>query len=119
MPGNLKDFSLIKMTKNKQKEIQKIVQQIKEKYKPEKIILFGSFAWGKPTRDSDMDLLVIKKTKKDHYQRIPEVRSYLHNIDKAFDILVMTPKEIAKRLALGDFFIEEIIKKGKVLYESG
>jgi predicted nucleotidyltransferase len=106
------------MPKNYQKQIKKIVQQIKEKYTPEKIILFGSFAWGKPTKDSDVDLLIIKKTKKDHYQRIPQVRSYLHNIDQAFDILVMTPKEIDKRLKLGDFFIEDIIKKGKVLYEA-
>lgn len=98
----------------------KISQTIKnlKKYKPEKIILFGSHAWGKPNRDSDIDLLIIKKTRKSPYKRIPEVRSYLHNIDQAFDILVMRPKEVKRRLKLGDFFIEEIIKKGKILYEA-
>ena len=99
------------------KQFKKIVESLK-KYQPEKVILFGSWAWGKPTKDSDIDILVIKKTKKDHYKRIPEARSYLHNLDQAFDILVMTPREIKKRLKLGDFFIEEIIKKGKVLYEA-
>jgi len=67
---------------------------------------------------SDFDLLVIKDTRKNPYQRIPEARSYLHKIDEAFDILVMTTKEIEKRLYFGDFFIKEILNKGKVLYEA-
>jgi len=46
-----------------QKEIKKITKQIVEKYKPEKIIIFGSFAWGKPSKDSDVDLFIIKNTK--------------------------------------------------------
>ena len=98
----------------------KINQTVKslKKYKPEKIILFGSYAWGKPKKDSDIDILIIKKTKKNHYKRIPEAKKYLHGIDHAFDILVMNPEEVKKRLSLGDFFIEEIIKKGKILYES-
>jgi predicted nucleotidyltransferase len=106
------------MDREIKEEIKKIIDQIKDKYKPKKIILFGSFAWGKPNKNSDIDLLIIKDTKKDYYQRIPEVRSLLHNIDRAFDILVMTQKEVAKRLKLGDFFIEDILKKGKVIYEA-
>jgi len=106
------------MDREIKEEIKKIIDQIKDKYKPKKIILFGSFARGKPNKNSDIDLLIIKDTKKDYYQRIPEVRSLLHNIDRAFDILVMTQKEVAKRLKLGDFFIEDILKKGKVIYEA-
>ncbi len=106
----------VKQSKNGQTEIKKITRQLVKNYKPEKIILFGSFACGKPTKDSDVDLLVIKDTKKEYYKRIPEVRSYLRNINHAFDILVMTPKEIIKRLKLGDFFIKDIINRGKVLY---
>jgi predicted nucleotidyltransferase len=106
------------MDREIKEEIKKIIKQIKDKYKPKKIILFGSFAWGKPNKNSDIDLLIIKDTKKDYYQRIPEVRSLLHNIDRAFDILVMTQKEVTKRLKLGDFFIEDILKKGKVIYEA-
>lgn len=100
------------------RQIKKIAKRIEEKYKPEKIILFGSYAWGKPTKDSDVDLLIIKKTRQKHYKRIPEARSYLYDIDQAFDILVLTPSELKNRLNLGDFFIEDIIKKGKVLYEA-
>lgn len=102
--------------KNSQAEIKKITRQLVKNYKPEKIILFGSFACGKPTKDSDVDILVIKDTKKEHYSRIPEVRSYLRNVNHALDILVMTPKEIVRRLRLGDFFIKSIINRGKVLY---
>lgn len=101
-----------------QKELKTIVKQIVDKYNPEKIILFGSFVFGKENKNSDIDLLIIKNTKKDQYKRIPEARSCLYNINKAFDILVMTPKEIKKRLKLGDFFIEEIIEKGKILYDA-
>lgn len=90
-----------------------------KKYKPEKIILFGSHAWGKPNKDSDVDLLVIKNTKQNFYRRIPAVLSYLNDINNtAFDVLVMTPKEVENRLKLGDFFLRDIIKKGKFLYES-
>lgn len=99
------------------KYINQIVKNLK-KYKPKRVILFGSRAWGKPGKDSDIDLLIIKKTKQNPYKRIPEARSYLHDVDQAFDLLVLTPAEVEKRLRLGDFFIENIIKKGKVLYES-
>jgi len=99
------------------RKLQKVVENLK-RYKPEKVILFGSYAWGRPKNDSDIDLLIIKKTKKPPYRRIPEARRYLYDIDSAFDILVLTPQELKKRLTLGDFFIEEIVKKGKVLYEA-
>lgn len=52
------------MIKLYQEEIKKITTKIVKKYKPEKIILFGSFTWGKPTKDSDVDLLIIKNIKK-------------------------------------------------------
>lgn len=97
--------------------LKKIVENLKF-YQPKKIILFGSFAFGKETKNSDIDLLIIKDTKKDYYKRIPEARSYLYNIDQAFDILVMTSNEIKKRLDIGDFFIKDIIDKGKLLYEA-
>lgn len=50
-----------------QREIKKIVKRLKEKYHPEKIYLFGSFVWGKFTPDSDVDLLIIKKQKKENW----------------------------------------------------
>ena len=104
------------MTKTHQKEIENITKQIVEKYKPEKIILYGSFAYGKPHKDSDVDLFVIKKTKKLKTKRHLELDRMLLDRKMALDILVYTPQEIRKRLSLGDFFIKDIINQGKILY---
>jgi len=104
------------MKKITQQKIKKICQVIAEKFKPEKIILFGSFAWGRPTFDSDVDLLIIKKTKKDFIQSQMKIRRII-NGELPVDILVKTPAELEKRLRLRDFFFEDVIKKGKVIYE--
>ena len=105
------------MTEETNNKLKQISQSLKS-YNPKKVILFGSYAWGKPNKDSDIDILIIKNTKEDWFLRMPKARSYLYHIDGAFDILVMTPSEIKKRLALGDPFIQLIFKKGKILYES-
>lgn len=103
---------------NSFKKITKQIVQSLNPYRPEKILLFGSYARGKSIKDSDIDLLIIKKTRKPHFKRIPEARMHLYKIDRAFDILVLTPEEVEKRLKLKDFFIEEIFQKGKLLYEA-
>ncbi len=89
------------------KKILSIVEKLKA-YKPEKVVLFGSYANGKNRVDSDLDLLIIKNTKQNPYERIPEVRKYLMDSDFAFDILVMTEQEIKNRLSADDFFIKDI-----------
>ncbi len=99
-----------------QKEIRNITEQIVEKYKPEKIILYGSFAYGKPHKDSDVDLLVLKKTKKRKTKRHLELDRILLDRTMPLDILVYTPQEIEKRVSLNDFFIKNILKQGKILY---
>jgi len=104
------------MTKYHQKEIDNITKQIVKKYKPEKIILYGSFAYGKPTEDSDVDLLVIKKTNKRKVERIQELLMKIKS-NLPLEPLVYSPKEYEERLDLGDFFFQDIFKKGKVLYE--
>lgn len=101
---------------NNKKEIKKITEQIVKKYKPEKIILFGSFAWGKPTKDSDVDLLIVKKTRKKWIERQIEVGEIIDG-EIAADTLIQTPREFKRRLALGDFFYRNILEKGKILYE--
>ena len=100
-----------------QEGIKKIVGRIAKNYKPEKIYLFGSFAWGKPSKDSDFDLFIIKKTKEKRHSRQLKVRRLIKG-ELPVDILVYTPEETERRLKIGDFFIEDILKKGKVLYES-
>ena len=98
------------------KNFSPIIKRLKQ-YKPDKVILFGSYAWGKPNKNSDIDLLVIKNTKQGYYQRIPKVRGYLNEFYFAFDILVLTPNEVKISLNSENFFIQDIINKGKILYE--
>lgn len=97
-------------------KIREIAQRIAIQYHPQKIILFGSYAYGNPNKDSDVDLCVIKETNKDRFEREQELRLLLFPAGLPLDILVFTPAEIKKRLGLGDFFVEEIIYNGKTLY---
>ncbi len=101
----------------KNQQIQEIADKIAEKFKPEKIILFGSYAWGKPTKDSDVDLFIIEKSDKSRRERQLELRSFLFGSPFPYDILAYTPEESEKRIQVGDFFIKNILNKGKILYE--
>ena len=100
------------------KLIKSITIKLKEKYKAEKIILFGSYAEGNPRKDSDIDLLIIKKTKARHIDRAVLVRKILKDENRivAIDTLVYTPDEINKRLELEDDFVKNILDNGAVLY---
>ncbi|MFQ6003206.1 MAG: nucleotidyltransferase domain-containing protein [Candidatus Zixiibacteriota bacterium] len=95
-----------------------MVDKIKREYKPEKIILFGSYAWGKPTKDSDIDLFIIKDTSARGIDRAVEIRRILDEENAIFplDVLVYTPNEMKRRLEIGDDFVKDIIDKGKILY---
>lgn len=98
-------------------EFRAIVDRLARELRPEKIILFGSYAYGDPTPDSDIDLLVIMETDAPRKERHWAVSQLL--IPRIFpvDILVKTPREIEMALAKGDFFIHEIVDQGVVLYE--
>lgn len=98
-------------------KIQTIAGKIVDQYKPEKIILFGSYVWGKPTEDSDVDLLVVKETKKNRFEREHELRIMIFPAGLPVDVLVYTPSELERRRNLGDLFVEDIVSKGKVLYD--
>ncbi len=97
------------------REIRAVVRQIAERFRPEKIILFGSYAAGTPGPDSDVDLLVVMETPLSPRRQAVEIT---RAIDYHFglDLIVRTPAQIAERLALGDFFLQEIVETGKVLY---
>lgn len=101
------------------KIISDIVERLKRDYQPEKIILFGSYAYGEPTEDSDIDLLIVKETNQRPIDRRVEVRKLVYDPKRtiAFSPLVYTPEEIEQRLSLGDDFINEILQKGEILYE--
>lgn len=100
------------------KVIIEIVDRIIKGYEPKKVILFGSYAHGEPTEDSDIDLLIIKNTDKRPIDRWVEVKRLLRDKSRTLPVspLVYTEKEIEERMALKDFFIEEILGKGEVLY---
>lgn len=96
-----------------------IVESIKAKYNPEKIILYGSFAYGIPKESSDIDLLIVKETSDRPLDRMTLVHRIVDIRDSsypAFSPIVLTPEEIKERLEIGDQFIEEILTKGEVLY---
>jgi len=99
-----------------QKAIKGMVRKIAEEYEPERIILFGSFAWGKPSASSDVDLLVVKNSSLAKRFRATEVEKILDVPALPVDILVRTPEEIETRKKMGDPFINLILRKGKVLY---
>lgn len=82
-----------------------------------KIILFGSYVSGKPTKNSDLDLLVIVNTKEKGIKRYAMVSELLEPRKIPMDIIVKTPDEIKKRIKMFDPFIRNILKTGKVLYE--
>ena len=114
-----------KKTEQLPKIINQIVEDIKP-YNPEKIILFGSASRNEMRENSDIDLLVVKKTKKSMTERMRDVRKLIYKNEyygdkKKFpgpiDVIVYTPTQIKRELKLGDFFIEEIIKQGKIRYE--
>ena len=98
--------------------IQKIVQQIVERFQPRKVILFGSYAYGKPTEDSDVDLLVIMETAE---RNLPQALKISRAISHPFpmDLIVLKPQEVQTRLQGGDLVLREILTKGEVLFEAG
>ncbi len=97
-----------------------LVERIKEKYQPDKVILFGSYAYGEPNASSDVDLLIIKETEKAFYKRWAEVCRMVSDLRHRipFSPFVLTPKEWQSRLEMRDPFIKEILAKGKLLYEA-
>ena len=97
-------------------DTKQIVKNLK-KYKPEKIILFGSYAWGKPNASSDVDILVVKKSKLPKRFRVTQAEKFLSKFPHPTDIIVYTPQEMKERIKMGDFFINLILEKGQVLYE--
>jgi predicted nucleotidyltransferase len=99
--------------------LKQITRRIVREIQPERIILFGSYAYGKPTIHSDIDLLIITKKMADQsvFARSRAVSKLFPQRNFGMDILVRTPQEIKRRLALGDDFIGDIVNQGRILYE--
>ncbi|OOP55588.1 MAG: hypothetical protein AYP45_13825 [Candidatus Brocadia carolinensis] len=97
--------------------LKEAVRRIIEKFNPEKIILFGSYAYGQPTADSDMDLMVIMNTEEKPHKRAVPLRKALKGIGIPKDIIVKTPEEFDRFKNIVGTVIYPAAHKGKVLYE--
>ena len=97
-------------------EIKKFVQELVSKFNPEKVILFGSFAYGKPSKSSDVDLLVVMETNLRPIEQEVIIRKTIGR-NFPLDLIVITPSMLRKREKMGDVFIKTILKKGRILYE--
>jgi len=100
-------------------QLQEVARRIKRAFDPQRILLFGSHAYGKPMPDSDVDLLVVMESNERPAARSTAIAKALLDIPFPMDILVRTPDEIHYRLEIGDYFIREILERGEVLYERG
>jgi len=103
-----------------QRQIETYAEDVARQFRPLKIVLFGSYAYGNPTEDSDVDLMVV----------MPKDPNGVRNRDKAIaidsaipasfplDLLVRNPEDIEWRLEEGDCFLKDVFSKGRVLYEA-
>jgi predicted nucleotidyltransferase len=98
--------------------IQQIVRVLIQQYQPERIILFGSYAYGEPDSASDIDLLIVRQTDRPFHKRWAEVCRLVSHLRRGvpFSPFVITPEELEQRLALRDPFFQEILEKGETLY---
>ncbi|NOS71336.1 MAG: nucleotidyltransferase domain-containing protein [Verrucomicrobia bacterium] len=103
----------------RRRQIKKYAAEVVRQFHPHKIVLFGSYAYGKPTADSDVDLLVIMDRTRYRGERMSVRIRHAVPRDFPMDLLVRTPAEVGKRLRWRDCFMKEIIEKGEVLYEAG
>ena len=97
--------------------IQAMVDRIVAKFKPEKVILFGSYARGNPTKDSDVDLLVVMPVEGSKRHKSAEIHSYIGAVGIPKDILVFTPEDVIKYGQLVGTILKPALQEGLVLYE--
>src|SRR5687768_17229726 len=97
--------------------IKSFCREVVKQFRPHAIILFGSYANGRPTPDSDVDLLVIMPKTRECGERMSVRIRHAVPRDFPLDLLVRTPKDIARRLRWQDAFLQEVMEKGQVLYD--
>jgi predicted nucleotidyltransferase len=98
-------------------DIQELAGRIAREFHPQRIILFGSHAFGNPTPDSDVDLMVVTPYMGKSWEMATRIRGH---VEATFplDLLVRSPEQLRERLAMGDPFLTEVVQHGKVLYEA-
>ena len=101
----------------KRVRIRAFVDQVVTRFQPERVILFGSYAYGHPTKDSDVDLLVVMKHEGHSAVKAAEIRKSVR-AGFPLDVIVRSPQTIRQRLADGDTFVKEVFERGQPLYEA-
>ena len=102
-----------------QAEIQQLVDQLVAGYQPEKVILFGSHAYGTPHEDSDVDLFVIKDDPRPRFERELDARLALDSGLVPLDLIIYSPKELARADRPWNGLVRDILDKGRIVYERG
>jgi len=97
--------------------IRRVTRQVVEQFHPQKVILFGSYAYGQPTEDSDVDLLVVMPTEENSLHTAARISAA---VDHPFplDLLVIRPSDLVVALQEQNIFETEVVKKGVILYEA-
>ena len=106
---------------NRESIIYQIKEIIKKDFNPEKIILFGSYAYGNPKENSDIDIFVIKDIERNQIREfklliLDKLRKIIVNNKIDIDILVNNRTNIDERINMGDLFYKEVIDKGRIIY---
>lgn len=115
--GQVKSESSMGFSQVTEERLQEVVRRIVRAFDPQRIVIFGSYAYGEPGPDSDVDLLVIMESNERPAERATRISRVLRPRPFPMDILVRTPDELRYRLEIGDYFIHEIMDQGRVLYE--
>lgn len=97
--------------------IRELNERIVAEFRPQRVVLFGSYAWGMPTPDSDVDLLIVMPFEGKSAFKAVEIRMKTRP-PFPVDLLVRTPETVQQRLAIGDTFMRDILETGTVLYET-
>jgi predicted nucleotidyltransferase len=99
------------------REIKKWCERVAREFRPEKIVLFGSYARGTPTEDSDVDVLVVMPLVRGQ-RDVRQAAAIREHVRASFpmDVIVRSPREIARRLARGDGFIADVLRHGRLMY---
>ena len=98
--------------------LREIARKVVHAFRPKNIILFGSYAYGKPTSDSDLDLLIVMESRDRPAERIRKVSDLFDPRPLPMDFIVLTPGEVRHRRSGFDPFLEEVFEKGQMLYGS-
>ena len=98
-------------------QIEALGRRIGEEFRPQRVVLFGSCAYGQPTPHSDVDLLVITEFEGRSVDKSVEIRMKVRP-PFPVDLIVRTPEKVRERLAMGDDFMKEILTEGRILYEA-